>query len=267
MKQHSRTRGTGDKGSRIARRIARKVGRAIGDWDLFTDGDRVLVAVSGGKDSFALLHHLHARRPSAPIDFTLLAAHVRVTPTCGTTAELETLREACRALEIPLHEVETVVRPQSHPRNGPTSGGDSLEGINCHRCATARRQALFRLAREVGAHKLALGHHLDDIVETALLNLLFQGNFSTMRPRQPLFDGRLVVVRPLALVTEAEVLRYVTEEIQMKRHPGDCPVGQKTERARIKALITELSRDHPRVRQSVFAALGNVKRDYLLTGD
>jgi len=237
---------------RVAREISRKIGRAIGDFQLIGDGDRILVALSGGKDSYTLLRMLAARRAFAPVRYAILAAHVRTDGRCGQCAQSRALPEACAAAGVELHVVDTSVKLKPG------------EELNCHACATARRQALFRVARAVDANKLALGHHLDDIVETALLNLFFQGAFATMPPSLSLFGGGLTIIRPLALVPEAEIIRYVEECANFPRVMCACPVGRESQRRKMKALVQQLERENPNVRQSVFGALRNVKPEYLI---
>ena len=239
------------KGSTPGARISRRIGRAIGEYGLLEEGDRVLVALSGGKDSYTALHMLAARRRFAPVHYELTAAHVRFEHLCGAGAQRDVLEDRCARLGVPLHVVPATVEvPEGQP-------------LNCHRCATARRNALFRLARTLGSNKLALGHHLDDIVETVLLNLFFRGEFSTMVPSLPLFDGELTLIRPLAFAEEADILRFVDEETDVPRQTCECPVGRDTQRAKMKTLVKNLEQDYPHVRQSVFRAMRNIKHDYL----
>lgn len=237
---------------RTARDISRRIGRAIGEFGLIEDGDRIVVALSGGKDSYTLLRMLAARQAFAPVRYTLIAAHVRTDWRCGQCAQSRALPEACAAAGVELHILDTSVKLKDG------------EELNCHACATARRQALFRLAKEVDANKLALGHHLDDIVETALMNLFFQGAFATMPPSLKLFDGGLTLIRPLALVPEADIIRYVDESANFPRVMCACPVGRDSQRKKMKALVQQLEAENPNVRQSVFGALRNVKPEYLV---
>jgi len=246
------------RGSRASARISRQIGRAIGAFDLIADGDRILVALSGGKDSLTLLTMLHARKAFAPVSFELHAAHVRLDVSCGTHADVATMEALCASLGVPFHLVAATL---STPDGGRAPA--------CPPCALARRNALFRLARTLGVNKLALGHHLDDIVETVLLNLFFRGEFTTMPAVLPLFEGRLVLIRPLALVPEALIVRYVTEEAPFARTVASCPLGQNQQRARMKALVADLAATHPNVRWSVLHAMqrvarGEVKADYLV---
>jgi len=238
----------------VAQSISRRIGKAIGEFQLVADGDRIIVALSGGKDSFTLLRMLAARRAFAPVRYELVAAHVVTDGRCGECAPPRAVTEACAAAEVPLRVVDTTVKLQPG------------EALHCHACATARRQALFRVAKEEGANKLALGHHLDDIVETALLNLFFQGAFATMPPSLVLFGGGLTIIRPLALVPEADIVRYVDECVGFPRVTCTCPVGRESQRRKMKALVQQLEAENPNVRQSVFGALRNVKPEYLVRG-
>lgn len=239
------------KGQSAAARISRQIGRAIGEFELLAEGDRLLVAVSGGKDSLTLLHMLHARRGFAPISYDLVAAHVTGGASCGSHTDAEGLATLCANLDVPFHVIDG------------TPELPAGEDLTCHRCSTARRNALFRLAREVGANKLALGHHLDDIVETVLLNLFFRGELSAMLPKLALFDGRLTLVRPLCLVEEKDVVRYVEEEAGFSRQAGTCDVGEDGQRKKMKELVASVERAYPNVRWSVLRALRNIKHDYL----
>lgn len=232
-------------------RISRQIGRAIGDFQLLADGDRVLVGLSGGKDSYTLLRMLVERRAFAPIDYEIVAAHVRTNWRCGSCAHGNVLSELCAGLGVAFHQIDTEIR----------LGKEGV--VNCFRCATARRQALFRLAKTLDANKLAFGHHLDDIVETVLMNLFFQGAFAAMLPAQPLFDGALTIIRPLAHVLEADIIRYVDEHAPFERPVCRCPIGKDSQRAQMKQLLKNLEAANPDVRQSIFGALSNVKTDYL----
>lgn len=239
------------RGDSPSARISKLVGRAIGEYDLIRDGDRILVAVSGGKDSLTLLHMLQARKAFAPVSYTLLAVHVTTNWQCGQFAQPESLPELCDRIGVPLQVVETEIRLKPG------------EELNCFACATARRNALFRAAAETNANKLAFGHHLDDIVETVLLNLFFRGEFSTMIPSLPLFEGRLTLIRPLAFVHESEIIRYVDEQARFPRQTCACPVGRESQRRKMKELVTSLEASNPNVRECVLRAMRNIKSDYL----
>ena len=234
----------------LMRVISRQIGRAIADYDMLHDGDKVMVAVSGGKDSLALLRLLTYRQTFAPIKFELLAVYVD----CNIPgAPIEKLRQAVLETGVPFI-VEKA--DQFSPRD--------WEEMNCFWCAWNRRKTLFRLAERLGFPKIALGHHMDDIVETILLNLFYRGEVGAMRPRQDLFEGRLTIIRPLAYSEEGMIRRFVVEELQETFVTCSCPRSSQTQRAAIKKLVAELQEKNPQVKKNIFHALKNIKTDYLL---
>jgi tRNA 2-thiocytidine biosynthesis protein TtcA len=179
-------------------RIAKKVTRAITEYHLIENGDRVMVGLSGGKDSWALMQMLDVLRRRAPIEFSLVAVNI---DSGYEGYQHHKLTETCAARGWELHVEHTQI-------------GEAIEDIldesatPCSLCARLRRGALYRLATEVGANKIALGHHADDFIETLLLNVFFQGTIKAMPARLVSDNGRHVVIRPLVYVTEAEALKY-----------------------------------------------------------
>src|SRR3954469_22490185 len=187
--------------SPLETRIAKRVTKAITDYGLIEDGDRVMVGLSGGKDSWALLQILDVLRKRAPITFTLIGVtvdsgydgfrHDLISKTC------EQRGWECRIIHTEIGEVmDDLLDAQATP---------------CSLCARMRRGVLYRLADEVGATKIALGHHLDDFVETLLLNLFFAGALKAMPAKLVSDNGRHIVIRPLVTVTEAEARTYTKE--------------------------------------------------------
>ncbi|MCW5204236.1 PP-loop domain-containing protein, partial [Desulfobulbus sp. US4] len=146
-----------------------------------------------------------------------------------------------------------------------SEAGTETTGI-CFQCARNRRRLLFDHAREQGAQAIALGHHRDDIVETFFINLTCSGNISTMRPKQVLFSGRLALIRPLAYLVKEEI-RGIGKRLGMDPVASDCPVSEKTRRKDIRGLLEQMYNQVPGSREHVFAALGNVRQDYLLLQD
>ncbi|MEI6668258.1 MAG: tRNA 2-thiocytidine(32) synthetase TtcA [Acidobacteriota bacterium] len=241
--------------SPLEARIARKVTRAITEHDLVADGDRVMVGLSGGKDSWALLQILDVLRKRAPITFSLVA----VTVDSGyADFQHDAVTRACaeRGWE---HHVE-------HTHIGEAID-DILDSSDtpCSLCARFRRGVLYRLASQFGATKIALGHHSDDFVETVLLNLLFAGSLKAMPARLVSDSGEHVVIRPLVLVSEDDARAYAKES-GLPIVGCCCPAcgDLGLQRQRVKRLIFELDREHPGVKSSMLRALSNVVPSHLL---
>ncbi len=241
--------------SPLEARLAKKVTRAIVEYGLIEDGDRVMVGLSGGKDSWALIQILDVLRQRAPISFSLVAVNVN---SGYTTFRHDLVTEACAARGWECRVEHT---------NIGAVMDDILEESDtpCSLCARLRRGVLYRLATEVGATKIALGHHMDDFVETALLNLFFQGSLKAMPARLVSDSAKHVVIRPLVYVSEAEA-RAFTEECGLPVIGCCCPAcgDLSLKRQRMKRLIAELELEHPDVKQSMIAALGRVVPSHLL---
>lgn len=236
-------------------RLAKQVTKAIVDFGLIEEGDRVMVGLSGGKDSWALLQILDVLRRRAPIDFSLVA----VTVDSGyKDYKHGAITEACRARGWELRIEHTEI---GEVMDDLLDAGDTP----CSLCGRLRRGVLYRVADEVGATKIALGHHLDDLVETLLLNVFFAGALKAMPARLVSDDGRHVVIRPLAYVTEADARAY-TRESELPVIGCCCPAcgDLGLQRQRVKRLIQELEREHPQVKSSMLKALTNVKPRHLL---
>ena len=241
--------------STLETRIAKKVTKAIADYNLIEDGDRVMVGLSGGKDSWALLQILDVLRQRAPITFSLIG----VTVDSGYDGyRHDLISSACEARGWEYRIIHTGI-------------GDVMEDLlaadatPCSLCARLRRGVLYRLASEVGATKIALGHHLDDFIETLLLNLFFAGTLKAMPARLVSDNGAHVVVRPLVGVTEAEARQYAKER-SLPIISCCCPAcgDLSLQRQRIKRLIAELEVEHPEVKSSMIRALANVAPRHLL---
>ncbi|MEP6919195.1 MAG: tRNA 2-thiocytidine(32) synthetase TtcA, partial [Acidobacteriota bacterium] len=233
----------------------KKVTRAISEFNLIQNGDRVMVGLSGGKDSWALLNILDVLRKRAPINFTLVA----VTVDSGYDGyRHDLISSTCEQRGWEYRIVHTGI------------GGvmdDILDASDtpCSLCARLRRGVLYRIAKEIGATKIALGHHMDDFVETLLLNLFFGGSLKAMPARLVSDNGEHVVIRPLVYVTEAEARTYAKAEA-FPIISCCCPAcgDLSLQRQRIKRLIAQLEVEHPDVKNSMIRALGNVAGRHLL---
>ena len=239
----------------LEKRLARKTTKAIVDFDMIADGDRVMVGLSGGKDSWALMQVLDALRRRAPIDFSLIAVNV---DSGYVDYKHETIARTCEARGWE-YRIE-------HTKIGEIID-DKLEdkATPCSLCARLRRGVLYRIASELGATKIALGHHADDFIETLLLNLFFSGSLKAMPARLLSDDKQHVVVRPLVYVSEEEAREY-TEQAGLPVIGCCCPVcgDLSLQRQRMKRLLIDLEREHPGVKQSMLKALGNVAGRHLL---
>jgi tRNA 2-thiocytidine biosynthesis protein TtcA len=236
-------------------RVAKKVAKAIIEHNLIEDGDRVMIGLSGGKDSWAMLQVLDVLRQRAPIDFSLVGVNVN-SGYEGFRHDLIT--EACQARGWECHIEHTTIGAVM----------DDLLDDNdtpCSLCARLRRGVLYRLASTHGATKIALGHHLDDFIETALLNLFFQGALKAMPAKLVSDNGQHIVIRPLVYVLESEARAYAQE--------SNLPVigcccsacgDLSLKRQRMKRLISELELEHPDIKNSMIKALGNVVPSHLI---
>jgi tRNA 2-thiocytidine biosynthesis protein TtcA len=241
--------------SPLEARIAKKVTTAIIDHNLIEDGDRIMVGLSGGKDSWALLQILDVLRRRAPIDFSLVSVNVNSGYT-GFRHDLIT--SACAERGWECHIEHTTI---GAVMDDILDDGDTP----CSLCARLRRGVLYRLAAAHGATKIALGHHLDDFIETALLNLFFQGSLKAMPARLVSDNQQHIVIRPLVYVGEAEARAYAQEsELPIIGCCCSACGDLSLKRQRIKRLITELEMEHPDIKQSMISALGRVVPSHLL---
>lgn len=228
--------------------ISKRVGRAIIDHRMIEEGDKILVAVSGGKDSLTLLRVLQDRQKFVPIKYRLLAYHV----------DMGYPRSISRILERYLKKQGVEYRIEKSDALKKTKKKD----ISCFWCSWNRRKALFEAAARCKCTKVALGHHLDDIDETILLNLFFQGEISSMKPRQELFEGKIVIIRPLCY-TEEDLIRRFSRTLGFPHHTCDCPHSDISRRQLMTGIIKQVNRVCPEVRTNIYRSVSRIKKDYL----
>lgn len=234
-----------------AKEIKRLTGKAIHHQKMVRDGDHVLVAVSGGKDSLVLLRVLRERLKRIPITYGITAVHVD--PGFGGNSARE--MEAFFSSNGFDHRIiESDIGPRAH-------GPENRENP-CFLCSRMRRKLLFELADNIGCNRIALGHHKDDIIETLFLNMFYGASISTMLPVQELFGGKLTLIRPLYLLNEDMIKRYA-EKMNFPRIELGCPSAGKTKREEVKDMLNGFYRKNRKIKGNIFHALQNVNAEYL----
>lgn len=236
----------------LPKRVNHLIGKAMHTYAMLSHGDRVMVAVSGGIDSLVLAWILDRWRLKSPIDYELTCVHLDMGFAGGQAGVVES---RLRQLQIPYHLETTDFGRRALEAEDGSSG--------CYHCAKQRRNRLFQLAEGMGCNKIAFGHHKEDIIETFFLNLLYGGNISTMVPKQELFTGRLALIRPLSFLEKKEI-EAIGASCNLIAVPNPCPMAADSRREKIRAFLDMLYRDEGRLKSNIFAALSNVRPDYLL---
>lgn len=235
--------------SKTGNYISTRIGKAIADYNLIEDNDRILVGVSGGKDSLTLLHLLNERKKWAPVDYELVVMHVETDFDCGGAANSRRLKAFFKKLKVEYHFEKVKIR-------------DEKRGVSCFWCSWNRRKALFLAADRFGCNKVALGHNRDDIIETLLMNIFYHGEFAAMNPRQELFKGKIVIIRPLCHVEEGMLRRYARES-KFPVNTARCAVADASKRKLMKSLISTVEKDCDYVKTNIFKSISRVKREYI----
>jgi tRNA 2-thiocytidine biosynthesis protein TtcA len=243
-----------DAREKLERRLLRATARAVDDFDLLQEGDRVLVAISGGKDSYTLLHLLMRLRERAPIDFDLIAVNLDQGQP-GFPAHV--VEEHLRSVGVPYRMLrkDTYAIVKRLVPEGKTT---------CPVCSRLRRGILYNAAVELGCSKIALGHHRDDLIETLLMNALYAGSLKSMPPKLRSDDGRNVVIRPMCYAAEEDIAAFAAA-MRFPIVPCDlCGSQPNLRRRRVKELLTGLARENRAVKGNLLNALGAVVPSHLL---
>ena len=238
----------------MEKRLAHEMGRCIADYELIEPGDRVMIAISGGKDSYTLLHLLERARRRAPVPFEIIAVHLdQGQPGYDGRALEAWLRKEGydhQILRKDTYKVVTEVIPEGQ--------------TYCSMCSRLRRGILYNAAERLGCTKIALGHHRDDAIETLMLNMMFNGSLSAMPAKLASGDGRNTVIRPLLYSSERDIAAY-SEQLNFPIIPCNlCGSQDNLWRQQVKEMLDDIEKRAPQVRQSMLAALKNVHTSHLL---
>ena len=223
--------------------------QAVDRYQMIQEGDKIAIGISGGKDSLTLLYALTNLRKFYPQKFDLIA----ITVDLGYEGfDLSAITELCKELNVEYHIIKTQI--------GSMVTQENLEGSACSLCARLRKGALNDAAKEFGCNKVAYGHHMDDVIETMMLALLFEGRFCSFWPVTYLEKSELTVIRPMLLVPEAEVKGF-EHKFHLPCAKNPCPMEGSTKREYVKTLLKQLNSDHPGVRKRLFHAIteGNLE--------
>ena len=240
--------------NKLHKRLCRLVGQAIGDFNMIEEGDKVMVCLSGGKDSYALLDILMALRERAPINFEIVVVNLdQKQPNFPSDILPAYLTKLGVAFHIENQDTYSIVK-RLIPEGKTT----------CSLCSRLRRGILYRVADELGCTKIALGHHRDDILETFFLNMFFGGKLKGMPAKLQSDDGKHIVIRPMAYVKEADTMRYA----EVKKFPiipcDLCGSQENLQRKQIKGMMREWDKKHPGRVESIFSALSTVVPSHLM---
>ena len=238
---------------RLKRRLESNVGKAIADYNMIESGDTVLICISGGKDSYAMLSILMALRERAPVDFRLIAMNLDQKQP-GFPADVLPRYLSGLGIEFRIVEQDTYSIVKEKSPEGKTT---------CSLCSRLRRGVIYRTAKELGANKIALGHHRDDIVHTLFLNLLFGGKLKAMPPKLVTDDGAHIVIRPLAYCSENDIARFA-RGMEFPIIPCNlCGSQSNLQRQKIREMMADWDHRYPGRTESVFSALQNIVPSHL----
>ncbi len=254
--------------AKLQNRLTKRFHKACADYSLIEDGDHILIGLSGGKDSLALVELLGKRAQIYVPKFRVTAVHVRVRER-AYISDISYLQSFCDEFRVPLIVRDTEIgesltgaagqtAQRSNSDNGQTA--QRSEKDPCFLCSWYRRKALFDVAAKLGCNKIAFGHHKDDIVETLMMNLIFDGKFSTIYPKLQMNKMPLQLIRPLCLIEEKDLRRYA-ELRGYEKQKQPCPFEKNSSRANIKEFITQLEQMNPNVRDSIWGAIARFDKN------
>ncbi len=235
---------------KMLRRIEKRFAKGVVEYGLIEEGDKILIGLSGGKDSLALVELLARRARIYKPRFSVVAAHV-VMKNIAYESDIDYLRRYAESWGVPLVIYETEFDASTDTRKSP-----------CFLCSWNRRKALFTVAKEQGCNKIALGHHMDDILETLLMNITFQGAFGTMPPRLVMKKFDMTIIRPMCLVHESD-LEELASARGFRKQVKNCPYEHDSHRSSMKDVLKQLEAMNPEARYSLWGSMSNVQDELL----
>lgn len=231
-------------------RIKRRFAKGVTEYHLITDGDYILVALSGGKDSLAMLELLAKRSRIHKPSFKVAAAHV-IVRNIPYQSDVSYLQQFCNNLGVELVTCETEFDASTDRRKSP-----------CFLCSWNRRKALFTTAKSLGCNKIALGHNMDDFLETLLMNITFQGAFSAMTPKMEMKKFNMTIIRPLCLVNEAD-LQAMAQQNEYRKQIKNCPYENQSNRTAMKGILAQLEQLNDKARYNLWGSMTNIQAELL----
>lgn len=241
----------------LEKRLRHHFGKAIHDWDMIKDNDRILVGVSGGQDSLTLLHILFFQEKIAPVKFDIVPVHIDPGFEGSFAQDLE--KYIFKKYEGPRFKPLQV----EYTDYGPKAHSKAAQENPCFLCSRMRRTRLFEIAEEQGCKKIALGHNKDDIIETLFINMFYAGKIAAMKPRQSFFDGALDIIRPLSYVEKKDIILF-SKMCRLPLFVNSCPSANSTKRGEVRSMLENLYKTNKNIKGNIFRAMGNIASEYLL---
>lgn len=234
------------------KKIYHAVGKAIHEWGMILENERILLGVSGGKDSQALLKILFSLKARAPVNFEILPVYIDSGFKDSIASQLKTyINENFGRVRIEYTDYGIYAHSKANKENP------------CFLCSWLRRKKFFQIAKEEGCQKIALGHNKDDLIETFFINILYAGKTGTMKPKQSFFDGDVEIIRPLAYVEKKDIISF-NRVSHIPEFINSCPSANKTKRSDVSSMLETLYKENRHVKGNIFNAMGNIADDYLL---
>jgi len=240
-----------DKNKYAEKLLRREIGRAIKTYDLISLKDKICIGLSGGEDSLTLLHFLSSRTLTEALKYSVIAVYVKTDLSPDTEEDINKLKKLAQSYGVKFYK-----------RKASVVKSNKRKKIDCFWCSWNKRKQIFSFAKEKGCNKIALGHHKDDIVQTTLMNLFFNGIISTINPKQEMFKGKMHIIRPLAFLEKEEV-RLFSKMMNLQLDFPVCELAEKNKRRFADNIINEAMKQTPTAKINIFRAPARVKEEYL----